>query len=282
MRSTSCDTKRIWQENLDDKQQQHIAGRLRLRDPMHRPQPQLHRQGVRPRGSRRRYSRGVHDLGLLHDPWITGHGIKRATQERVLEQARRFLGPDGELGPAGKEALHMKQIALHRGLEPHTATSAVAGEAETKEAFNWGWEERLWDGCQDAGGCVELDGEQYEEGAANLWPREEDMPGFFEGVREYYAAAMELARNLVGLFDVALGLEDGFIDSVITHPGGFGKLIYYAPGKQEGLVDEQDGLGAHSDFECCECANVQQTRTAEDIADACTSHDLAAVRDTRT
>lgn len=216
---------------------------------------------------------------------ITGHGIKRATQERVLEQARRFLGPDGELGPAGKEALHMEQNALHRGWEPHTATSAVAGEAETEEAFNWGWEERLWDGCQDAGGYVELDGKWYEEGAANLWPPEKDMPGFFEGVREYYAVAMELARHLIGLFEVALGLEDGFFDSVITHPGGLGKLMYYPPGKQEGQADEQEhviGLGAHSDFECCECANVQQTRTAEVITDACTSHDLAAVRDTRT
>ncbi|KAK8245767.1 hypothetical protein IWZ00DRAFT_538048 [Phyllosticta capitalensis] len=183
---------------------------------------------------------------------ITNHGIAPGVIAGVLRQAKRFFH---ELDAAKRERLHMRNSALHRGYEPPAYTS-IDGSAETKAGFNWGYEERLrpasFEGTYD-GGYVELDGKKYEGGSGNLWPAEEDLPGFFEGVKEYYGEAMGLARHLMGLFGLALGLGEGWFDSTMTHPGGIARLLYYPPGKpvEEEQQKEQDiGLGAHSDYEC--------------------------------
>ncbi|KAK7510322.1 hypothetical protein IWZ03DRAFT_388257 [Phyllosticta citriasiana] len=181
---------------------------------------------------------------------ITNHGIPADVTRGVLRQAQRFFH---ELPPARKQALHMRHSALHRGYEPAAYTS-IDGSAETKEGFNWGYEERLrpasFADTYD-GGYVELDGQRYDDGTGNLWPSEEDLPGFFDGVKEYYGEAMGLARHLMGLFGLALGLGEGWFDKSMTHPGGIARLLYYPPGKPEQEQSKQDiGLGAHSDYEC--------------------------------
>ncbi|EKG19005.1 Isopenicillin N synthase [Macrophomina phaseolina MS6] len=184
---------------------------------------------------------------------ITGHGIPERACATVLEQARRFFH---ELSPAQKDAIHMRQSTLHRGYEPPAYTTFVEGNgAESKEGFNWGYEPALdVDGCGD-GRYVELDGTPLAPGeSANLWPKEEDLPGFFEGVRGYYGECLGLARHLFRLFALSLGLEEGHFDEMVTHPGGIARLMYY-PAKEKEVEakegeDDKIGLGAHSDYEC--------------------------------
>ncbi|KAL9108979.1 MAG: hypothetical protein Q9227_006375 [Pyrenula ochraceoflavens] len=206
---------------------------------------------------------------------ITNHGIPERVCNGILQQARRLFH---ELSPTQKEKLHMKGNALFRGWEPSDWTSVYVGQdekkKELKEAFNWGWEPALEldldkEGKGEEGnGYVELDGKPLDaaQGRGNVWPKEEELPGFFEGIREYYVAVMRLARHLCGLFAIALGLEERYFDGVLGHPGGIGRLIWYpaADGVVDGDAREKDGgdglnadeeeeqlgLGAHTDYEC--------------------------------
>lgn len=81
----------------------------------------------------------------------------------------------------------MKQSSYFRGYEPAAFSTVNSldenGGKETKEAFNWGYESGL-DPTGGDGKYVELDG--VAESNVNLWPSEEEVPGFYKGIAEYY------------------------------------------------------------------------------------------------
>jgi isopenicillin N synthase-like dioxygenase len=128
--------------------------------------------------------------------YITGHGIPSSVLASVLSLAHRFFH---ELPQESKEKLHMRQSPYFRGYEPADSSSVniLEGLKETKEAFNWGYESGL-DPTGGDGKYVELDG--VPESKVNLWPSEEEIPGFYKSIAEYYGhvsfpASMEEVRN---------------------------------------------------------------------------------------
>jgi len=113
--------------------------------------------------------------------YITGHGNESLCQQ-TLELAERFFT---NVPQASKDKIHMKHSKYFRGYEPAAYTTVNNFEAkETKEAFNWGYEAGL-DPSGGDGKYVELDGSRPDS-KANLWPNEEDIPGFYKGIAEYY------------------------------------------------------------------------------------------------
>lgn len=111
--------------------------------------------------------------------YIANHGIPSSTMQAILKQGERFF----ELPLSKKEDLHIKKSRYGFGWEPSEYTSA-AGDVETKEGFNLGYEAGL-DRSGGDGKYKNLDGTQDK---ANVWPKEEDLPGFYDGVAEYYGA----------------------------------------------------------------------------------------------
>lgn len=111
--------------------------------------------------------------------YVSNHGIPSTTLQSILKQAERFF----QLPQATKEALHIKKSRYGFGWEPSEYTS-IAGDIETKEGFNLGYEAGL-DRSGGDGKYRNLDGSQDR---ANFWPKEEDLPGFYGGVAEYYGA----------------------------------------------------------------------------------------------
>ncbi|KAF2209326.1 hypothetical protein CERZMDRAFT_114009 [Cercospora zeae-maydis SCOH1-5] len=189
--------------------------------------------------------------GFFH---ITGHGIPEETRQTILEAAKRFT----TLPIEKKEALHVKHSPYLRGFEPADFSyvnpddwNEADAPPETKEAFNWGYEAGL-DPTGGDGKYRELDGKSVN---GNVWPSEEDLPGFYAQVKEYYGAILQLARHLFRLFALALELDENYFDEMCTHPGGIARLLYYPPSKVQNAQDthqkgKEIGLGAHSDYEC--------------------------------
>jgi isopenicillin N synthase-like dioxygenase len=197
---------------------------------------------------------------------ISNHGITTSATEGILAQAERFFH---RLTPAQKDELHVRHSPLFRGFEPgdytyvnpddnsrssNPAEKSVTSKPESKQGFNFGYEPSL-DSTGGDGKYVELDGSPPSAGKTNVWPREEDLPGFRDGVAEYYGQILKLARHLFKLFALSLGLEESYFDNLTTHPGGIGRLLYYPPSTQkasdvEGEGEGKVGLGAHTDYEC--------------------------------
>ncbi|KAJ4411368.1 hypothetical protein N0V91_001152 [Didymella pomorum] len=178
--------------------------------------------------------------------YITNHGVSRETRCGILQQAKRFMH---DLSTEQKEELHTKHSRLGLGWEPSEYTS-LAGDLETKEGWNFAYEAAM-DRTGGDGKYTNLDG---TTGPGNMWPKEEDLPGFYDAVKEYYGGVLDLARHLFRLFALSLGLEETYFDPLTTHPGGIARLLYYPPPKTPLLAapspEEAIGLGAHSDYEC--------------------------------
>lgn len=180
--------------------------------------------------------------------------MPQTARSGVLQQADRFFKT---LTPAQKEALHVKHSPYMRGFEPSDYTYVNPDDwttsqvPETKEGFNWGYEERL-DPSGGDGLYTELDGSSVN---GNVWPSEDDLPGFFTGIKEYYSGILSLARHLFRLFALSLDLPESHFDDMMKHPGGIARLLYYPPSKDPRPLDPEHedkeiGLGAHSDYEC--------------------------------
>ena len=188
--------------------------------------------------------------------YITAHGVPESSRQGILTQAQRFYST---LSREQKEKLHVRNNELGLGWEPSEYTS-IAGDVETKEAFNFCYEASM-DRSGGDGKYRNLDGSDHK---ANLWPPEDELPGFKAGVGEYYGAVLDLARHMFRLFALSLGLEEKHFDEMTTHPGGIARLMYYpapkgastpspptsASTEGSGQEDEPVGLGAHSDYEC--------------------------------
>ena len=190
--------------------------------------------------------------GFFH---ITGHIVPEESRQAILSLAKRFFKT---VPREKKEALHVKNSKYFRGWEPAEYTYVNPSDwetqnsvPETKEGFNWGYEEGL-DPTGGDGQYTELDGAD-ENG--NVWPSEEDVPGFYETVRDYYGQILTLARHLFRLFALSLDLPEKHFDPMTTHPGGIARLLYYprsdnAQPLDPNQKDKEIGLGAHSDYEC--------------------------------
>ncbi|KAL6706272.1 hypothetical protein ACN47E_005562 [Coniothyrium glycines] len=179
--------------------------------------------------------------------YITGHGVSSSAREGILSQAERFMH---DLPIEKKERLHLKLNKFGLGWEPSEYTS-IAGDREQKEVFNFAYEEDF-DRTGGDGLYRNLDG---STGKSNMWPKEEDLPGFYATVKNYYGAVLELARHLFRLFALSLYLPEEYFDDMTTHPGGIVRLLYYPAPKNPlpnvtSAQEEQIGLGAHSDYEC--------------------------------
>ncbi|KAF2497234.1 Clavaminate synthase-like protein [Lophium mytilinum] len=180
--------------------------------------------------------------------YITNHGVPLPTCATMLGEAKRFFK---SLNPEQKELMHLRNSKVGMGWEPKAYTS-IAGDTETKEGFNFGYEAAL-DKTGGDGLYRNIDGTNVK---GNQWPREEELPGFFENMREYYSELLQLARHLFRLFALSLALPEDHFDSMTTHPGGTVRLLYYPPAKtpspfsSSNSASSEIGLGAHSDYEC--------------------------------
>ena len=88
-----------------------------------------------------------------------------------------------------KEELHLKHNRFGLGWELSKYTS-IAGDKEEKEVFSFAYEAAL-DRTGGDGMYKNLDG---STGKRNMWPKEEDLPGFYGEVKEYYGAVSAIVR----------------------------------------------------------------------------------------
>lgn len=174
--------------------------------------------------------------------YITGHGVTESARQGILNQAQRFFA---ELSGEQKNAMSIRNSKLGYGYEAVGDTS-IAGDVETKEVWNFGYTADM-DKTGGDGKYRNLDGTTHN---GNLFPLEDDLPGFYAAVKDYYSQVLELARHLFHLFALSLDLPEDHFDSMTTHPGGIARLLHYPPAKQKKFEEEEIGLGAHSDYEC--------------------------------
>ncbi|CAK1354827.1 unnamed protein product [Cercospora beticola] len=189
-------------------------------------------------------------LHVKHSPYFRGYEpsdytyVSKRLRSRI---SNGFAMVALDINPSSLRAL-FQSLTICQSLQVNPDDwNAADAPQETKEAFNWGYEAGL-DPTGGDGKYRELDGKAVN---GNVWPSEEDLPGFYAQVKEYYGAVLQLARHLFRLFALALELEENYFDEMCTHPGGIARVLHYPPSKvAKTQEDKEIGLGAHSDYEC--------------------------------
>lgn len=153
---------------------------------------------------------------------VSGHGVPAATVAAAFDASQRFFA----LAQADKERWHIDRWTLKRGFDPIGWQSLDPGNPpDIKESFYLG---------------VAAIG-------PNQWPDEQMVPGFKAACENYSAAMESLARRLMGLFEIALGLPAGYFDPTLQHPTCTTRLLHYPPQPAQAALG-QIGCGAHTDW----------------------------------
>jgi isopenicillin N synthase-like dioxygenase len=79
---------------------------------------------------------------------------------------------------------------------------------------------------------------------SNIWPREEVLPGFRATFLDYYGQILDLGRDMLRIFALALDLPEDHFDNVVKHPGSLSRLMFYPP--QAVGMDEHEGIAPHT------------------------------------
>lgn len=172
--------------------------------------------------------RAARDIGFFY---ISDTGIDARLFEQLLAATKQFFA----LPVAEKMQSYIGLSRCHRGYVPLGEEGVVTDKADTKEAF-------------DSALDLPADDPDYLAGnpmlGPNVWPA---IPGFAETVTAYYDAVLDIGRQLLWAFAVALGEDpDTFLRYATKTPSQL-RLIHYWHNPD--AVDEQ-GIGAHTDYEC--------------------------------
>jgi len=179
--------------------------------------------------------------------YVSHHGIPEAAIQRVLAAAERYF----TLPEATKMERANTLQANFMGYSPLlSGRNNPDGGKDLQEGFEFGFEPR-------AAGTGARAVEEEKKGSmagANVWPAEEDAPGFRDAALEYYHAATGLGHHLFPLFAEALDLPSTFFADKTRNSAALMKLLHYPPqpGRETLAHDEirSLGIGAHTDWEC--------------------------------
>lgn len=82
--------------------------------------------------------------------------------------------------------------------------------------------------------------------STSIWPS--GLPGFKEGMYGYHRPLLQFARKMTRVFALALHLPENAFDEYVRQPEAGMRILHYP--QQEASADDQNGIGAHTDFEC--------------------------------
>ncbi|CEM04059.1 unnamed protein product [Vitrella brassicaformis CCMP3155] len=173
---------------------------------------------------------------------VTGHGIDKDTFAKVLEAADGVLS----LPLQDKMKLKAKEKGVVRGYMVYHGQlldETTQTEPDRKEGFDFG-EQFPADGSL---GAADLPDKYELFYADNIWPDENQLPGFKQAVLTYQQQVRALGKRLTGYVSLAMGLPESFMADHAKHSPSLLRLLKYAAIKslpEEGRV----GCGAHTDW----------------------------------
>lgn len=164
--------------------------------------------------------------------YISGSGIDEVVFERMLTATKEFFALPLEV----KMRSYIGFSRCHRGYVPVGEEGLESDSPpDSKEAFDTALDLPADDPDHLAGNPML---------GPNTWP---DLPGFAEAVTSYYRAVIDVGRQLLWAFAVALGEDPEVFSRHATKTPSQLRLMHYPYNAD---AHDRQGIGAHTDYEC--------------------------------
>ncbi|MCJ1300641.1 hypothetical protein MMC08_003438 [Hypocenomyce scalaris] len=174
-----------------------------------------------------------HRIGFFY---VINHGLNPKDQNGVFEQAKRFFGQPTEKKLQVDTALVPNEYVGYHPMKHYNRNERK--HHDLSEAFNLAY-------------SAEQDPEnESNDPGTSIWP---ELPGFKEVMYAYHTPMLQFARKMTKIFALALHLPEDYFDEYIKRPEAGMRILHYP--QQEHSVDDQNGIGAHTDFECFTIVN---------------------------
>ncbi len=174
----------------------------------------------------RQVGRLCHEVGFFY---VVNHGIPPSISAAYLRAIKSFFA----LPLAVKESIDKHASAQFRGWEK-LGTELTNNEVDYREQIDIGVEREA---------LVDPDPYYLALVGPNQWPEEALIPGFRACVEDYFARLAGVARQILRIMSLALGLEETHIEHVFgANPSPYLKLIRYPQTRDGG-----HGVGTHKD-----------------------------------
>ena len=186
-------------------------------------------------GAKQRLAAGIaHVFENVGFYFIVNHGVPQALIDDAFAAAKRFHDQPLERKLEIKlNEYNIGYLPMRGGITRHSALNAN-NKPNVNEAFFMARD--LAPDHPDV-----LAGKPYR--CANQWPR--DLPGFRETCLSYSSALETLARSLVPLYALALGLPETHFGEAFANPMFKLRMTHYPP--QPPDADNEFGLAPHTD-----------------------------------
>ncbi|GAB4063054.1 isopenicillin N synthase family dioxygenase [Uliginosibacterium sediminicola] len=142
--------------------------------------------------------------------YLKGHGVPEAKREAIFTESARFFHQ-----PVAEREKAKATVEWYRGWIPMPPESSLSRDSRLFEQY------RIQAEFADA---PEVDKIFFRP---NRWP--EGMPSFREACVDYYAAMLDLSRDILRAFAIGLGLPEDRFDSYFNMPICQLSLLYYIP-----------------------------------------------------
>ncbi|KAI1139286.1 putative gibberellin 20 oxidase [Hypoxylon sp. FL0543] len=161
---------------------------------------------------------------------IVGHDVPAELRTRLFAKIAQFFA----LPLSKKLALHRdRSVTGARGYEGIGAQALEDGFRDQKEGFMIG---------------PELPPGRFLQGP-NLWPDENDCPGFQSTMQEYYAAVRGLSLTMFRLLALSLRLDENYFDAFVDSRDSISTCrAHRYPRVDVDQAMKSRGIGAHTDF----------------------------------
>lgn len=165
--------------------------------------------------------------------YLSNHGVDPALIAAVFAQSANFFAQPDD----AKAAVHLRNVSHALGWEPMRAQTLEPGSPpDLKEGFYVGPDVTADDPAVLAG--------RFGVGP-NQWPAE--LPGFRDTMNAYFAAARDLAIQVMHALALALDLPGDYFAEFTQNPSCRLRLLHYPPQPAHPEPGEK-GCGAHTDF----------------------------------
>ncbi|KOS41965.1 hypothetical protein ACN38_g7123 [Penicillium nordicum] len=175
--------------------------------------------------------------------YIKNHGISEELVQNALSQAKAFFDQ-----PIEKKQLASSKIQKNADGWHGLGTTQV-NKTETrdrKETFSLRYNPKNDPTVSDPD---KLSGDNDF-----AWETTSHLPGFHETTIEFYQRRLTLARKIIRIFALALGMPEDYFDAVTTNPGADGLYVHYpatpADAVEKNNRDVDVGIGSHTDIQC--------------------------------